>query len=124
MEHYASGNWSVSEGKEDEFIAGWREWLEWSRDNAPGLIFARLVRDDRNPRHFLSWSQWEDPTLRAAWWQKPGFDERLSALRALCDDFQGGNYELPSRSMGDRERRRRDPAPMGMSGSLRPGREA
>lgn len=94
MEYYTSASWVVKEGKEDEFVAGWRDWIEWSRDNVLGLISARLVRDTRQPRHFISLAQWEDPRVRDAWWMLPAFAERVGALRALCESFDGGNYDL------------------------------
>jgi hypothetical protein len=33
---YASGNWRVTEGKEDEFIARWTEFLGWHERTCPG----------------------------------------------------------------------------------------
>jgi heme-degrading monooxygenase HmoA len=49
---WASGNWSVSPGKENEFIDRWRDWLEWSRDNITGFRSATLIRDAQNDNHF------------------------------------------------------------------------
>jgi quinol monooxygenase YgiN len=94
MEHYTSGDWQVIEGKEDEFTEGWQSWLEWTRAEAPGLITARLLRDAQDPHHFVSWALWQDAASREAWWGKPGFSERMAALRAMCEEFRGGNYDM------------------------------
>src|SRR5204863_2230708 len=52
-EHYASGNWHVQEGKEDEFITRWTQFLEWTREDHPALESARLIRDAGDLRHFI-----------------------------------------------------------------------
>jgi heme-degrading monooxygenase HmoA len=93
-QHWASGNWTVTEGKEDEFMARWREWLEWSSQNVDGFISATLIRDAQNPRHFVSFSPWRDAAARDVWKASYGFRDGFAAARALCDDFQGGDFEL------------------------------
>jgi heme-degrading monooxygenase HmoA len=93
-EHWASGNWTVTEGKEDEFVAAWKDWLEWSRQNVDGFVSATLVRDVANPRHFVSFSPWTDAASRDAWKASAGFAEKMGAARALCDDFYGSDYSL------------------------------
>ena len=93
-EHYASGNWHVSEGKEEQFLGLWREWLEWTRDNREGFRAARLIREESDPRHFISFAEWNSLDLRAAWKNDPGFAERQTACRALCDEFYGSDYTV------------------------------
>jgi heme-degrading monooxygenase HmoA len=90
---YASGNWTVMEGREVEFVARWTEWLEWTRDSITGLMRATLLRDDQNPRHFVSIGEWSDAASRATWQADPGFAERLGAVQALCDDATTANFE-------------------------------
>ena len=92
-EHYASGNWHVQEGKEDEFITRWTEFLEWTRKDHPALESARLIRDAGDLRHFISFAMWKDPDARAAWKESSGFAQRMGACRQLCDEFYGSDYE-------------------------------
>lgn len=91
-EHFASGNWRVKAGSEDEFIARWTEFLEWTRSNAPGFVTASLIRQNQDPRHFVSFAEWEDTASRDKWRSLPEFAEKLGACRALCDEFQGLDY--------------------------------
>lgn len=89
---YASGNWFVKQGEEDTFLKRWREFLEWTRDNAPGFSRATLIRDAANPHHFISFAEWDDDSSQNAWRSLPEFTAKLGACRALCDDFQGGSF--------------------------------
>ena len=91
-EHYASGSWLVAAGNEDEFLARWRAFLEWTRDSMPGFRTARLIRDTDNPRHYISLAHWDSAEQRAAWKASPGFREKMGACRALCDDMSGSDY--------------------------------
>jgi heme-degrading monooxygenase HmoA len=91
---YTSGTWLVKEGKEEEFVARWTEFTEWSLGNAPGAESFVLLRDATDPRRFISFGAWEDAGTVAAWRERPAFQERLGACRALCDDFRGTDHTL------------------------------
>lgn len=93
-EAFASGNWHVQEGKEQEFIQRWNEWLSWTRESQPALKYANLIQDEGDPRHFISISHWEDPDSRGAWKQSDEFAQKFRAVRSLCDDFYGGDCQL------------------------------
>jgi heme-degrading monooxygenase HmoA len=91
-EHYASGNWTVTEGSAEEFITRWKDWIGRSAASVPGFGSARLIRDVSNPNHFISFSEWDDPKMRDAWKNSPEFAEGMSSVRELTDDFSGGDY--------------------------------
>ena len=89
---YASGNWMVKAGSEDEFIARWQGWLSQSTKAIEGFGSARLLRDAEDPRHFLSYSNWASGAARDAWKSSPAFAAGLASCRELCDDFRGADY--------------------------------
>ena len=91
-DQYASGNWHVRAGSEDEFIARWQAFITGSAETTGGFGSARLLRDGDDPRHFLSFSDWADAASRDAWKSSPGFAKGLAACRELCDDFVGSDY--------------------------------
>ena len=93
-EGFASGNWCVTAGREEEFVARWTAFLEWTRVSAPGLRSARLIRDVEDPRHFVSFADWESADAMGRWRSLPGFIEKLEACRDLCEDFRGSNYTV------------------------------
>jgi len=93
-DNYASGNWVVSNGQEREFIQRWVEFLEWTRASARGLLSAQLIQDADDPRHFISFAGWESSEAMKAWRALPGFADKLSACRVLCEDFRGSSYTV------------------------------
>ncbi|WP_416986242.1 antibiotic biosynthesis monooxygenase family protein [Streptomyces sp. T028] len=92
--HWSSGNWQVKEGRADEFVELWREFLTWTKEANDGFLGARLIRDLRSPDHFVSFAAWRDLDSMRAWQGSPDFGERFKAVHALCDDMQSGGYEL------------------------------
>ncbi|MEU8528729.1 MULTISPECIES: putative quinol monooxygenase [Streptomyces] len=91
---WASGNWRVSEGKEDEFVERWTAFLTWTKKDNEGFRFARLIRDAGEPGHFISFASWSDEESMAAWKTKPEFGEHFGACKALCDEMRAGSYVL------------------------------
>ncbi|MFD0365845.1 antibiotic biosynthesis monooxygenase family protein [Nocardia sp. GCM10030253] len=96
-ETYASGNWVVAAGRENEFVASWTEFLDWTKNNAPGFVSASLIHDVADPRHFVSFALWSSPAARSAWQQHEGFASRVGACRAMCDEASGSSYHLAAR---------------------------
>lgn len=92
--YWSSGNWHVSQGREDEFIERWTAFLTWTNAASNGLLSARLIRDTADPAHFVSFASWRDPEAMAAWQLKPEFGELFGECRALCDSVEAGGYVL------------------------------
>jgi len=84
---YASGNWHVKVGKEEEFVERWTEFLQWTRKDHPAMQHATLIQDAGDKGHFISTSEWEDEASRAAWKTSPEFAKKFGAARELCDDM-------------------------------------
>jgi heme-degrading monooxygenase HmoA len=93
MQNYSSGDWTVKEGSEQDFMSRWQEFLQWSRDNAQGLQHAYLLQDTVNPRHFVSLGLWDSPDFQERWRSMPGFREKLKACQDLCDTFSNSRYQ-------------------------------
>ena len=91
---WASGNWRVSEGNEDEFVEAWTAFLTWTKKDNDGFLSARLIRDTAAPGHFLSFASWRDAESQAAWKTKPEFAQHFGACKALCDEMTAGGYVL------------------------------
>ena len=92
----ASGTWHVANGNGSDFVKRWTEFLEWTRDSAPGFLRGILMQDEADANHYVSVAFWESKATRAAWQSSAGFGEKLAACRALCSDFAGASYELAS----------------------------
>ena len=82
-EAYASGNWHVTEGKDDAFVESWTELLQWTRKTQPGFVRAVLIRHDGEPRHFISIAEWESASQRDAWKATPEFGRLVKVTQSF-----------------------------------------
>jgi heme-degrading monooxygenase HmoA len=92
-EIYSSGAWIAKEGEEEEFVEAWTEFARWLT-TMPGAGTARLTRDLREPRRYLSFAPWESAEAMDAWRNAPEFAERLAAVREHVAEFTPSDYEL------------------------------
>jgi len=99
---YASGDWLVEEGRQEEFEVQWTEFTTWSRDNAPGSHSFTLLRDAADPRHYISFAGWDGEASITAWRNSPEFAELLGRCRAVCEQFQGRDLSV-ARYVPERE---------------------
>jgi heme-degrading monooxygenase HmoA len=110
---WASGHWQVKEGKAEEFIQQWKEWLSRSSENVPGFHHARLLSSLHSPQQFTSISEWATAGARDAWKASPAFQEGFEASKALWNDSWAVTTTRPSSSalpQGQAEPRHRPPA--------------
>lgn len=95
---FSSGNWIAKDGQEDELVARWTEFVEWTvKEMGDGATESPiLIRDAANPKHFISFGGWRDSETVKAWREHPEFQERLGRCREVCDDFAAGDYIVAS----------------------------
>lgn len=88
---YVSIDWHVKRGREGEFLELWRDSLDWLQDTfaAGGFERARLVRDEADPSHFVSFIEWHDRAAIDRWDSHAEKRRRQVALVQLCDDVRG-----------------------------------
>jgi len=85
---YTSGSWRVKPGREGEFVAAWQELASWTAAEAPGAMWATLLRDLDDPTHFVSFGPWESADAIDAWRASDGFRERVAGMRELLEGFE------------------------------------
>jgi heme-degrading monooxygenase HmoA len=91
---YTFGVWIVKPGREDDFVAGWREMAEWTAANVPGAGIGRLLQDEDQPTRFISIGPWDDKEAIAIWRSQLGFQERVGKLREMLETFTPATLEL------------------------------
>ena len=91
---YTYGVWIVKPGREEDFVAGWRELAEWTAANAPGAGIGRLFQDEDQPGRFISIGAWDDRDAIAAWRSLLGYQERVGALREMLETFTPATLHL------------------------------
>ena len=89
---WASGRWQVKEGKADEFIERWGQWLGWTSQNVSGFRSTKLLRSDEDPLRFTSIADWDDDGSVRAWKTSENFRASIQSCRELCDEFLGGDF--------------------------------
>lgn len=91
---YTYGVWIVKPGREDDFVAAWREMAEWRAAHAPGVGAAQLLQDEDQPLRFISVGPWDDKDALAASRSKLGFQERIARLREMLETYTSASLEL------------------------------
>ena len=94
VQNLASGDWHVRAGCEADFIARWKDFLDWTKANAPGFLGARLIQETDDALHFVSFAEWESHLARQQWRGLPEFGPKFNACRELCVEMRGANYDL------------------------------
>lgn len=92
-EIYTHGVWRVKDGSADEFAAAWTEFAEWSLANAPGAMWAKLLRDAEDNLRFISVGPWASIDAVETWRLLDGWGERIGQIRELLVDFTPGTLE-------------------------------
>ena len=63
---YTLAVWTVLCGREDEFVALWRELAHWTLTRFPNAQ-GTLLRDRERPNHFVSFGPWENLEVIQEW---------------------------------------------------------
>jgi heme-degrading monooxygenase HmoA len=93
-EPYTHGVWTVKPGREEQFVAAWTEFADWTGREVPGSAWAKLMRDSGAPNRFISVGPWESLEAIETWRSNPGWSERVGRLRELLDGFEPCTLEL------------------------------
>jgi quinol monooxygenase YgiN len=62
-------------------------WLTGLRRRCRGGGQRTLLRDREQPNRFISFGPWESVEAIGAWRANPGFQERVSKMREMLEDF-------------------------------------
>lgn len=79
--------WTVSPGREGEFVRAWEELGNWTVSAFPGA-HGTLLRDTERPNVFISFGPWPDKEAAARWRASDGFQEHLAAIRETLERFE------------------------------------
>ena len=91
-ELYTCGTWTVKPGREDDFVAAWEEFAQWTSQNMPGAGWATLLQDEENPSRFVTVGPWDSADAVAEWRASAGFQERIGRIREMLDGFEPGMF--------------------------------
>jgi len=90
---YTAGIWTVKPGREDEFVALWRELADWTVGSFP-VAQGTLLRSRDESSRFLSFGPWESVEQIEAWRSAPEWQELVGRMRELLESFEPGTYDV------------------------------
>ncbi len=93
MTVYASGDWHVKPGREDEFLEAWREFAEAGMLELPSDAWVVMLRDEDDPAHFRSVGPFRDDAAVAAWRDGEAFRQHMGAMREMLVALDVSTYE-------------------------------
>jgi len=91
---YTQGTWIVKPGRAIEFVNAWTEFAEWTRREAPGASWAKLLRDTTDENRFVSFGQWQSMDAINAWRGLDGWKQRFALIRELLERFDVATLEV------------------------------
>jgi heme-degrading monooxygenase HmoA len=91
---YTLGEWTVKGGRQEEFVAAWHEFAEWTAANISGSTWAKLLHDRDAPERFISFGPWQSEEAVTEWRQHPGFRERVAKIQELVDAFRPHDMDV------------------------------
>jgi len=91
---FAFATWTVKGGKEEAFVAAWKDFARWSRANLPGSQGAYLLRDVGKQNRFISMGPWKDVDSLLAWRSRPEFEDFLKRMGEICEEVGPATLSL------------------------------
>jgi heme-degrading monooxygenase HmoA len=94
---YTCADWVIREGREDEFVDLWTEFVDWSATETDAALGGMLLRDSSDPRRFFSIGPWRSAEEAHEWFRRPDLQERSAPLREVAERFEPRFLELCER---------------------------
>jgi heme-degrading monooxygenase HmoA len=91
---FTHGRWVVKPGREEDFVAAWRDFAEWTLANVEGSLRGWLLRDREQRNRFFSFGPWESLEAIEAWRASAGFQERVGGFQELLESFEPYTLDL------------------------------
>jgi heme-degrading monooxygenase HmoA len=94
---YTYADWLIHEGREDEFVQIWTEFVDWSSGETDAALGGMLLQDSSDRRRFISIGPWRTAQAAYEWFQRPDLQTRSQALREVAERFEPRFLELKVR---------------------------
>jgi len=85
---YTYADWVIREGREDEFVQAWTEFVDWSATETDAALGGLLLQDSSDPRRFISIGPWRSAEEAYEWFRRPDLEERSLPLREVAEKFE------------------------------------
>jgi heme-degrading monooxygenase HmoA len=85
---FTLATWLVKEGREADFISGWKSFAEWTGRSGLAAGSGHLPQDAANPRSLLSVGPWQSKEAIDQWRSAPEFKAFFEAAREISEEIQ------------------------------------
>ena len=83
---FAMGIFTVKDGKENAFLARWKEFAYWTLSQYKNMgKGAQLLQDIDNPRRYIVVGEWNNFDTIKQWRNRLEFKEWMKRMSELCD---------------------------------------
>ncbi len=86
-EVWTHGTWTVTPGRESDFVRLWEQLADWTVTAFPGAR-GTLLRDTERPNVFVSFGPWPDRETAVRWRASPEFQKHVAAIRETLELFE------------------------------------
>ena len=86
-EVWTHGTWTVTAGRESDFVSLWEQLGDWTVKAFPGAR-GTLLRDTERPNVFISFGPWPDRETAARWRASEEFQEHVAAIKETLELFE------------------------------------
>jgi heme-degrading monooxygenase HmoA len=93
MSVYTLGIWTVTPGREENFVEAWKELADHTKADFPEET-ATLLRDRDQPNRFISFGPWESLEQIERWRSSDTFKRGVGKLREVLEDFVPHTMDL------------------------------
>lgn len=90
---YSSGTWRPSPGREEAFVAAWKQFADWTTA-MPGAGRLLLTRDNNEDGRYVSFGDWASADALRSWKRSPEFEERLAQVLQHVGEFHSTRLDL------------------------------
>ena len=91
---YTYADWLIHDGRQDEFVEIWTEFVDWSAGETDAALGGLLLQDSSDPRRFISIGPWRSAPEAHEWFRRPDLEERSMRLREVAERFEPRFLEL------------------------------
>jgi heme-degrading monooxygenase HmoA len=82
---YSIGSWTIKPGREEEFIAAWKDFACWTAEPGSGASEGVLAQDVDDPRLFYCFWPFSDEDSLRRWRSEVPFKQFMMRMRAYCE---------------------------------------
>ena len=100
---YTITTFTLSAGREAEFIDAWRDAAAAALEFVPGAVMGQILRDRADPRRIIALGVWEDTAAIEKWRSLPEYETFALRVAFICEEIDRYTLDTVARATRDLE---------------------